>query len=188
MITIIYHLVISAAIGTAAFLLVQSHKDAKEHILRASELRQAALSYVGEHCSDQSLATNVNPKKLITEGHLAPSFNDHGIWIRMRLADYPHSTLVTRDADNSPFRVFLNSLDMGQRGGPKRRKNRFSPDTGAHRVATGGLNLMLVDGYEPSCEAPAERAELWDNLCAGLKTENGIAAENDGMTCNDWSE
>ena len=182
MLTVVYNLTISAAIAIAAFMLVQQYKDARDHILSASELRQAALSYVGSHCSGYSARENENPQRLISEGYLAPSFNDHGVWIRLRLADYPQSTLVTRNADNSPFRVYLDSFEMGEPSGPNRRKNRFTPDPGVHRVAHAGLNFLLIDGHTLRCEEPADRAALWDALCEGLR------AENAGMECNDWSE
>lgn len=184
MLTVVYNLVTSAAIAAGAYMLVEAHKDAKEHILQASELRLAALGYIGGHCSDHDARTNVNPQRLINEGHLDPSFNDHGAWIRMRLADYPQSMLVTRGTDNSRFRAYLDSLEMGQPRPASRRWNRFTPDPGVYRVANAGLNFLLINGYSLRCEPPADRVALWSELCAGLANR----PENDGMTCNDWTE
>ena len=153
----------------------------RAHILHASELRQAALSYVGKHCSDHSVANDVTPQQLMADKHLDEGFNDHGATLSMNLANYPHALLETEG--NSRFKVYLDSLDMGEFDGI-RRQNRFSPDTGVHRVANAGLNFMLINGYKHRCEAPATRAELWDELCAGLER----VPENAGMSCTPWNK
>ena len=179
MITVVYNLTISAAIAVTAYILVQQYKDTREHILGDSELRQAALSYIGDHCSGYTVADGVTAQQLIDAGHLEGGFNDHGVALSMNLANYPHAIL---EADgNSRFKTYLDSLDMGKFEGVT-RQNRFSPDTGMYRVTNAGLNFQMINGYNLRCEEPATRAELWNTLCAGL------AFVNDGMECNNWSE
>ena len=183
LITVVYNLTISAAIATAAIMLVEPHKDAKHHILQASELRRAALGYVGENCSGYSMPDRESPEALVNQGYLDSSFDDDGAWMRVRVADYPHLSLVTRNSDNSRFKTYLDSLDMGQAAGA-RRQNRFIADTGAYRTAGAGQNMMLINGYTQNCTASAGRAEVWEDLCNGLASLPG----NAGMACNPWNE